>query len=103
MSPDGAGAYPALLLAGEEKAEGEGVTDTELDRLADRMVEKMDARGASVAPRLMNIAITARYIGRTESAVEHMVHRGIIPATRLDGKVQIDRLLLDQLIVAKTI
>ncbi len=75
--------------------------DAALERLADRLVEKMNLR-AVLSGRLMDIPTTAVYLGRTVSAVQHMVKRGTIPSSKLDGKVMVDRVLLDRLIEAKT-
>ena len=76
--------------------------DADLDRIADRLVEKMEARGKGIAPRLMDIAQAATYLGRTVSGIQHMLKRRTLPATRIDGKVQIDRLELDKLIADRT-
>lgn len=35
-------------------------------------------------------------------SVEHMIARGVIQVTKLDGKIQIDRIALDKLIVDRT-
>ena len=39
---------------------------------------------------------------RIASGVQHMVKRGTLPVTKLDGKVQIDREELDRLIKDRT-
>lgn len=76
--------------------------DKELEHIADRLVDKLEARRQCIAPRLMDLAEAARYLGRTLSGLQHMVKRGTLPVTRIDGKVQIDRQLLDQLIRVRT-
>ncbi len=48
--------------------------------------------------RLMTVTETANYIGRTRRAVEHLIQEGVIPAIRLDNRVQVDREALDKLI-----
>lgn len=78
------------------------MNDIEMDRLADRVVDKMRERGAGVGPRLMDIAATAVYMGRTVAGVQQMIKRGTLPSTRIDGKIQVDRLELDRLIKDRT-
>ncbi len=78
------------------------LNDKELERIADRLAEKLDARRQCILPRLLDISSVALYLGRTEVAVQQMVKRGTLPVTRIDGKVQIDRLKLDLLIEART-
>jgi excisionase family DNA binding protein len=53
--------------------------------------------------RLMNVAETAKYMGRTKTAVRHMAARGRLPVTRIDGRLHFDRAEIDQLIAAKTL
>lgn len=77
--------------------------DVELDRLAARLLEKMEARGQNIAPRMLTVEETARYLGRTVKAIEHMLSKGTLPKTKLDGKVQVDKQLLDLMITAGTI
>ena len=50
----------------------------------------------------MSVPEGARYLGRTPKAVEHLIDRGVIPVTKLDGKRQIDRIALDKLIGDRT-
>ena len=53
----------------------------------------------SVAPkRLFTITEAGIYLGRTPKAVEHLIDRGAIKVTRLDGKRQIDHSALDKII-----
>jgi hypothetical protein len=47
--------------------------DEDLERLAERVVEKLDARRAPITPRLMTLETTARYLERSLSAVQHLV------------------------------
>lgn len=78
------------------------ISDEVLDNLADRLVKKMAARSGVIQSRMMDIATTAIYLGRSEPAVRHMILRGTIPSTKLDGKIEVDRHMLDRLIEAKT-
>ena len=50
----------------------------------------------------MTVAQVAEYIGRSPKAVEHLIARGTIPVTKLDGERQIDRKALERLIDAHT-
>jgi hypothetical protein len=78
--------------------------DRELEQIADKVTEKlMASRQTFIAPRLMDVPQTAAYLGRSVSSVKHLIAKGAIPVTRLDDKVQVDRLLLDQLIKATTV
>ena len=76
--------------------------DQELESIADRLADKLEARRQCIQPRLLDISQAAAYLGRTTSGVQHMVKRGTLPVTKLDGKVQIDRLELDRLIKDRT-
>jgi hypothetical protein len=53
---------------------------------------------AGVQQRLFDIPQSAVYLGRSEQAVRLLIHRRKLPATKIDGKVQIDRVALDKLI-----
>lgn len=67
----------------------------------DQLAEAISARilpALKSSARLMTVAETAIYIGRTRRAVEHLIERGVIPALRLDNRVQVDREVLDKLI-----
>src|SRR5438046_351117 len=61
---------------------------------------KPPSKAPSVPKRLMTVEETARYLGRTKSAVEHLIHRRGLPGciVRLDGRVYVDRIALDKLI-----
>lgn len=72
-----------------------------LERI-ERIVELISSRSEIVAPRLLDMAEAARYTGRSLSAMRHMVSKGAVPITRIDEKVQFDRLALDKLIGEST-
>ena len=77
--------------------------DKELEQMANLLAEKLSLRKPpALVPRLMDIAATAVYMGRSVSGVTHMVKRGLLPITRLDSKIQIDRIALDKLIAENT-
>jgi hypothetical protein len=48
--------------------------------------------------RLYTIGESAEYLGRTEWAVRHLVWKGLLPAVRIDKRVQIDVRDLDLVI-----
>ena len=47
------------------------------------------------APRLLTVADAARYLGRTEKSIRHLVHRRKLVSIRGDGRVMFDRCDLD--------
>jgi excisionase family DNA binding protein len=61
----------------------------------------MSTEGA-VTKRLFTVQDAAVYLGRSVRAVDHLIARGSIQVTKLDGKRQIDRTALDKLIEANT-
>jgi len=75
-----------------------------LDAIADRVAERVAAKlsQGSDQQRLFDISRAAEYIGHTRKAVEHLIARGVVPVTRIDGKRQIDRSALDRVIDERT-
>jgi len=75
-------------------------SETFIEQFAADVAAKVLAQIAAGGPakRLFTIPEAAQYLGRTPKAVEHLVARGTIPVTKLDGKRQIDRAALDKLI-----
>jgi len=74
-------------------------------RFIDDLAAAVAARIPSSPPatkRLLTIPQAAEYLGRSPKAVEHLIARGILPVTKLDGKRQIDRIALDKLIFENT-
>ena len=70
-----------------------------LDALADAIAERVYQRLAATMERnkgrLLDVPAAADYIGRTPSALRHLISRGAIPCVRRDGRVQLDRRDLD--------
>jgi excisionase family DNA binding protein len=66
--------------------------------VATQVISQISAQGGPVPKRLFTIAEAAIYLGRTAKAIEHLIDRGTIPVSKLDGKRQIDRTTLDNLI-----
>jgi excisionase family DNA binding protein len=73
-----------------------------IKRLADALVSRVLSERAPTTKRLFTLAEAAEYIGRSPKAVEHLIHRGAIPVTKLDGKRQVDRETLDKIIAEHT-
>ncbi len=49
----------------------------------------------SLVPRLLSVADAARYLGRTEKSIRHLVQRRKLSSIRGDGRVMFDRCDLD--------
>lgn len=82
-----------------------GLSDEELKKLAWFLFQLLkrhlaESGGPSKAPlpRLLTVEQAADYIGRTKSAVEHMIHRGELSGclVRRDRRVHLDRLAIDR-------
>ena len=67
------------------------------DAVAAKVVTQLAGQGGATK-RLFTLSEAALYLGRTQKAIEHLIDRGRIPVTKLDGKRQIDRTTLDKLI-----
>ena len=76
-------------------------TSSLADAIAAKVIEQMSEQGV-VPKRLLTLDEAAKYLGRTQKAVEHLIARGTLPVTRLDGKRQVDREELDKLISSRT-
>jgi hypothetical protein len=59
---------------------------------------KKELRRETGLKRLMTLPETATYLGRSVGAIEQLIKRGTLPVTKIDGKRQIDRLVLDRII-----
>lgn len=73
-----------------------------IDRLADAIADRISRSLAPTRKRLFTMAEVAEYIGRSPKAVERLIQRGVIPVTKIDGKRQIDRQVLDKIISDRT-
>jgi len=56
----------------------------------------------TVSKRLFTVAEAGTYLGRSPKAMEHLIARGVIQVTKLDGKRQLDRAAPDKLISDRT-
>lgn len=52
-------------------------------------------QSTAIAPRLLTVADAARYLGRTEKSIRHLVQRRKLASIRGDGRVMFDRIDLD--------
>jgi excisionase family DNA binding protein len=73
----------------------EGLVSAIADAVADRVVHRLTTAQQQEKNRLLDISEAAEYIGRTQSALRHLIARGVIPSFRRDGRVQLDRSDLD--------
>ena len=52
-------------------------------------------QSSAIMPRLLTVADAARYLGRTEKSIRHLVQRRKLASIRGDGRVMFDRTDLD--------
>jgi len=77
--------------------------DTEtINQIADALTVRMTEALAPASRRWLTVDGAAEQLGRTRRAVEHLIARGVIPVTRLDGKIQLDRLALDKVMESRS-
>ncbi len=84
---------------------GLNITLTEIiEVLADAISERVCARlnGPARTTRLFTVDQAATYLGRSRTAVEHMINAGKLPVVRLDSRVSLDVKALDRLIEQHT-
>ncbi len=74
---------------------GNQAWDALADAIAERVCERLTAAQERNKGRLLNVAAAAEYIGRSPSALRHLIAKRAIPAVRRDGRVQLDRQDLD--------
>jgi excisionase family DNA binding protein len=65
------------------------------DAIAERVYQRLTAALERDKSRLLDVPAAAEYIGRTPSALRHLIAKGTIPTVRRDGRVQLDRQDLD--------
>ena len=76
--------------------------DALLDDLSDRIVQKLRANlpstngSGTVAPRLLTVDQAAEYLGRTKTAVQHMISQRKIPVVKSDRRCFVDVRDLDR-------
>ena len=69
--------------------------DALADAIADRVFQRLTAATEQNKNRLLDVPTAAEYIGRSQSALRHLIAKGTIPCVRRDGRVQLDRQDLD--------
>lgn len=74
---------------------GNAALDVLADSIAERVYQRLAAVMGGNRGRLLDVPAAAEYIGRTPSALRHLIAKGAIPCVRRDGRVQLDRQDLD--------
>lgn len=74
---------------------GNQALDALADAIAERVYQRLIAAQERNKSRLLDVSTAAEYIGRTPSALRHLIAKGTIPCVRRDGRVQLDRQDLD--------
>jgi excisionase family DNA binding protein len=69
--------------------------DALADAIADRVYQRLRAAEQRDKSRLLDVTTAAEYLGRSPSALRHLIAKGTIPCVRRDGRVQLDRQDLD--------
>src|SRR4051812_30236889 len=65
--------------------------DVLADAIAERVYRRLTAERQRDKSRLLDVAAAAEYIGRSESALRHLIAKKAVPCVRRDGRVQLDR------------
>jgi excisionase family DNA binding protein len=74
---------------------GNQALDALADAIAERIYQRLTAAQERNKSRLLDVPAAAEYIGRSPSALRHLIAKGSIPCVRRDGRVQFDRQDLD--------
>jgi excisionase family DNA binding protein len=74
---------------------GNQAADDFVDLIVERLYERLIAAQQGDKGRWMGVPAAAEYIGRSPSAVRHLIAKRAIPSVRRDGRVQFDRQDLD--------
>jgi excisionase family DNA binding protein len=77
-----------------------------VDRLATLIAVRVQSRNANPSgpvARLLNVKEAAAYIGRTEQAVHHLIHKRELIVVRQGRRVHLDRADLDRWIDANKV
>jgi hypothetical protein len=69
--------------------------DALADAIAERVLQRLLPALEKNKSRLLDVSAAAAHIGRTPSALRHLIAKGTIPCIRRDGRVQLDRQDLD--------
>ena len=68
--------------------------------IAARINPQIQRRNGATANRLLSVKEAAAYIGRTEQALQHLIHKRDIVVVRKGRRVHLDRTDLDRWIEA---
>lgn len=78
-----------------------------VERLANTVAKRVQSRisGAArpLSPRLLTVKEAAKYIGRSEQAVQHLIHKREFVVVRRGRRVHLDRVDLDKWIEANKV
>jgi excisionase family DNA binding protein len=77
------------------KSTGNQGLDALADAIAERVFQRITAAQERNKGRLLDVRAAAEYIGRSPSALRHLIAKKTIPSVRRDGRVQLDRQDLD--------
>ena len=69
--------------------------DALADAIAERVFQLVTAAQERNRGRLLDVRAAAEYIGRTPTALRHLIAKQAIPCVRRDGRVQLDHQDLD--------
>ena len=72
-------------------------------QIAARINPQLQRRNGQSASRLLTVKDAAEYIGRTEQALQHLIHRREIVVVRKGRRVHLDRNDLDRWIEANKV
>jgi len=63
---------------------GNQALDALADAIAERTYQRMIAAQDRKKSRLLDVSAVAEYIGRSQSAIRHLIAKGTIPCVRLE-------------------
>src|ERR1022692_3346659 len=69
--------------------------DALADAIAERVFQRLTAEQEHNKSRLLDVRAATDYIGRSPSALRHLIAKGAVPCVRRDGRVRLDRQDLD--------
>jgi excisionase family DNA binding protein len=73
-------------------------------RIAERIIRQLrETSDEKVYPRLMTKKQAAKFLGRSENSVSHLIHRREIPVVRHGRSVRLDREALNQWIAGDSL
>ncbi|HZO56266.1 MAG TPA: helix-turn-helix domain-containing protein [Bryobacteraceae bacterium] len=64
--------------------------------IAARITDQIRDRNGRAQPRLLTVKEAATYLGRTEQALQHLIHKRDIVVVRRGRRVHLDRTDLDR-------